>query len=87
MLSIPEDKINEVRDRASIVSIISHYVNLKRRGLIIRDFAHSTQKKHLLLLSVKQRKFTTVLGVEREAMYLRFSWSMPSFLFQKRFKN
>ncbi|OGP03025.1 MAG: DNA primase [Deltaproteobacteria bacterium GWA2_38_16] len=33
MLSIPEDKINEVRDRASIVSIISHYVNLKKAGI------------------------------------------------------
>ena len=33
MAFIPEDKISEIRDRANIVSIISHYVHLKKAGV------------------------------------------------------
>jgi len=33
MTFIPEDKINEIRDRANIVSVISQFVNLKKMGV------------------------------------------------------
>src|SRR3990167_1766681 len=56
MLSFPEDKINQVRGRASTVSIISHYVNLKKAGINYKGLCpfHSEKTSSFVVSEAKK---------------------------------
>ena len=71
-MRIPESKIEEIRNSASIVDIISEYVHLRKRGKNYIGFVRFIQKKRLPLLLVMKNKFSIALAVTLVEMFLSF---------------
>lgn len=67
-----EDIIEEVRSRNDIVDVISTYVPLKKRAVLILGFVLFIMKNPLLFLSAGTSRCTIVSAAEPEATYTLF---------------
>ena len=72
--NIPKDFINSLLEKANIVDVIGNYIKLEKKETTIGLDAHSTVKKHHLLVLVKINNFITVLGVAHMVMLLVLLW-------------
>ena len=62
--SIPEDKIQEIRDRSDVVDIISDYVSLKKRGRNYLGLCPFHQEKTPSFMVNAQRQFFHCFGCQ-----------------------
>ena len=68
-MKIAQTIIDQVRDSADIVDVVSQYVDLNKEERTFLDYAHFTEKKHHLSAWLQQNKYFTVLVAVQEGMY------------------
>ena len=47
MARVPQETIDRIRDTADILDVVSHHVDLKKRGRNFLDYVPFIMKKHL----------------------------------------
>lgn len=69
MSMIPDEKVREVRARATILDVVSDYVNLKKSGSNFLGLCPLHGEKTLRSVLILQRKYFIVSVVAQVAMF------------------
>ena len=64
MSYIKKEKIEEIKEKADIVSVVSDYLSIKKSGRYTREIVLFIMKKHLLFLFIPKLIVFIVLVVE-----------------------
>ena len=81
-----EEIIEEVRSRNDIVDLISTYVPLKKKAVLISVCARFIMKNHPLFLLAEINRCITALAAEPEVMFLHFLMEYENFSFPEALK-